>query len=168
MFVIQKHDARRLHYDFRLESKGVLKSWAVPKGPSTYPKDKHLAILVEDHPMSYARFEGRIPDGEYGGGPVIVWDIGTYRNLKKKDGKEVPFEKAFRQGHVEIEVHGKKLKGGYAFTKFQGKNWLLVKMRDQFAKRDDITKSKPRSVLSKKTLVGLDRAYRKKHPKKDE
>lgn len=168
MFVIQKHDARRLHYDLRLESEGVLKSWAVPKGPSTYTKDKHLAVLVEDHPMDYGHFEGRIPDGEYGAGPVIVWDTGTYRNLKMKNGKEVPFPASFRQGHVEVELRGKKLRGGYALTKFLGKNWLLVKMRDKFAKRGNITKSKPNSVLSRKTLIGLDRQYRKKHPHKDD
>src|SRR5436309_12909247 len=114
VFVIQKHDATRLHYDFRIEAGGVLKSWAIPKGPSTNPKDKRLAMPTEDHPMEYGKFEGVIPEGEYGAGPVIVWDSGTYRNLNEKSGKEVRIEHALRQGRVKIWLEGKKLKGGYA------------------------------------------------------
>src|SRR5438477_12454147 len=112
IFVIQKHDATRLHYDFRIEAEGVLKSWAVPKGPSTNPQDKRLAMPTEDHPMSYGRFEGLIPEGNYGAGPVIVWDIGTYRNLS-----EVPIEEGLRNGRVKIWLNGKKLKGGYALAR---------------------------------------------------
>src|SRR6266542_3760389 len=116
-FVIQKHDATSLHYDFRLEAAGVLKSWAVPKGPSTNPKDKRLAMPTEDHPLDYAGFEGLIPEGAYGAGPVVVWDTGTYRNLTEKDGREVPVEDAVEQGHVKVWLEGKKLTGGYALTR---------------------------------------------------
>jgi len=137
VFVIQQHDASRLHYDFRIESEGVLKSWAVPKGPSANPKDKRLAIPTEDHPMEYAKFEGVIPKGEYGAGTVIVWDKGTYRNLSEKSGEEVPIEQALHDGRVKLWLYGKKLKGGYALTRIRTKpeNWLLVKMNDSEAKK---------------------------------
>ena len=155
MFVIQKHDATRLHYDFRIESEGVLKSWAVPKGPSTNPEDKRLAMPTEDHPMSYGRFEGLIPEGNYGAGPVIVWDIGTYRNITEKDGKEISVEDALRKGHVKIWLEGKKTKGGYALTRTSKspEKWLLVKMKDEKANpKRDITKTDPNSVLSGKSV----------------
>lgn len=137
IFVIQEHDASRLHYDFRIESGGVLKSWAVPKEPSTSPKDKRLAIPTEDHPMEYAKFKGVIPRGEYGAGTVIIWDKGTYRNLSEKNGKEVPVEQAIRGGRVKVWLDGQKLKGGYALTRFRTKpeNWLLVKMNDSEAQK---------------------------------
>lgn len=132
IFVIQEHDASRLHYDFRIESGGVLKSWAVPKGPSTNPKDKRLAIPTEDHPMEYAKFEGIIPKGGYGAGTVIVWDKGTYRNLSEKNGEEVSIEQALHDGRVKRWLYVKKLKGGYALTRIRTKpeNWLLIKMND--------------------------------------
>jgi DNA ligase D-like protein (predicted 3'-phosphoesterase) len=158
IFVIQKHDASSLHYDFRIESGGVLKSWAVPKGPSTNPTDKRLAIPTEDHPIAYANFEGIIPEGEYGAGAVIVWDSGTYRNLTEKDGREIPIEQALRQGRLKIWMDGKKLKGGYALTRIGAKpeRWLLVKMNDAQADvRRDITKAAPQSVLSSKTIEEL-------------
>src|SRR5438132_4733421 len=113
-FVIQKHDATSLHYDFRLEVDGVLKSWAVPKGPSTDPRDKRLAMPTEDHPLEYADFEGVIPEGEYGAGPVIVWDAGTYRNLTERDGREIPMAEGLRRGHVKVWLDGRKLRGAYS------------------------------------------------------
>ena|SRR2546422_7510920 len=160
IFVIQKHDASRLHYDFRIESGGVLKSWAIPKGPSTNPKDKRLAMPTEDHPMEYAEFEGVIPEGEYGAGAAIVWDSGTYRNLSEKNGHEIPIEQALHQGRVKIWLDGKKLKGGYAFTRIGTKpaRWLLVKMNDSESDaRRDITKTAPQSILSGKTVEDLQR-----------
>ena len=150
MFVIQKHDATRLHYDFRIEAEGVLKSWAVPKGLSTNPRDKRLAVPTEDHPMSYGRFEGVIPEGNYGAGNVIVWDIGTYRNLS-----DVPIEEGLRSGRVKIWLDGKKMKGGYALarTGMRPEKWLLIKLRDEQADaKRDITKTDPNSVLSGKSV----------------
>ncbi|MBN2565230.1 MAG: DNA ligase [Candidatus Eisenbacteria bacterium] len=156
IFVVQKHDARNLHYDFRLEVDGVLKSWAVPKGPSTDPRVKRLAIPTEDHPLEYAYFEGVIPDGEYGGGTVLVWDTGPYRNLKKDDGKEVSMTESVDGGHLAVWLEGKKLTGGYALTrtgKGDDKRWLLVKMKDDEADaRRNPVSTKPRSVLSGRTL----------------
>lgn len=156
VFVIQKHAASRLHYDFRLEIDGVLKSWAVPKGPSTDPKDKRLAVPTEDHPLSYKDFEGAIPEGEYGGGTVLVWDAGTYKNIMRKHGRLISMLDAYENGHVEFELHGKKLKGGYALIrtgKPPDKRWLLIKMRDDFADAHrNPTESEPHSVLSGKTI----------------
>jgi DNA ligase D-like protein (predicted 3'-phosphoesterase) len=158
IFVVQKHHARNEHYDFRLEVGGVLKSWAVPKGPSTDPSEKRLAIRVEDHPLEYATFEGVIPGGEYGAGAVIVWDTGTYRNATRRDGQDVPLEQALADGHVVVELCGHKLRGGYALTRTDvdergRERWLLVKMRD--AKADagrDPLASEPESVLSGRTV----------------
>src|SRR5262245_18762155 len=112
MFVVQKHDATRLHYDFRLEAEGVLKSWAVPKGPSMNPGDKRLAMPTEDHPMAYGDFEGVIPEGNYGAVPVIVWDTGTYENLS-----DAPVEQALKSGHLKIILKGQKLQGAFALTR---------------------------------------------------
>lgn len=157
--MIQKHDASSLHYDFRLEAGGVLKSWAVPKGPSTNPKDKRLAVPTEDHPLDYADFEGVIPEGQYGAGPVIVWDTGTYRNLTEKDGREIPVEDAVGKGHVKVWLEGRKLTGGYALTRTgEGKQerWILVKVDDEKADaRRKPVKSQPESVLSGKTVEQL-------------
>ena len=159
--MIQKHDATTLHYDFRLEAKGVLKSWAVPKGPSTNPRDKRLAMRTEDHPLEYADFEGTIPEGEYGAGPVIVWDTGTYRNLTQRDGVEVPVETAVEAGHVAVWLEGHKLRGGYALTRIgKGKRerWLLVKMDDETADvRRNPVKTEPRSVLTGRTIDEVQR-----------
>jgi len=156
LFVIQKHDATNLHYDFRLEIDGVLKSWAVPKGPSTDPSVKRLAMLTEDHPIAYGNFEGVIPAGQYGAGTVMVWDYGKYKNIKKENGKIASMKKCFEKGEIEIELKGKKLQGGYALIKMKargGKQWLLIKKRDDKADaRRNPVSSEPKSVISKKTL----------------
>jgi DNA ligase D-like protein (predicted 3'-phosphoesterase) len=152
IFVIQKHFARNLHYDLRLEVNGVLKSWAVPKGPSTNPKDKRLAISTEDHPLEYARFEGVIPEGLYGAGTVIVWDIGTYRNTTEIDGRFLEIDHALENGHISVWLDGRKLKGGYAMTRTT-RGWILVKMNDEKADASkDAVVTEPKSVLSGKTI----------------
>lgn len=158
IFIVQEHDASHLHYDFRLEIDGVLKSWAVPKGPSTDPREKRLAVAVEDHPLKYADFEGVIPNEEYGGGTVIVWDAGPYRNLKKDDrGKRISMSEGLTQGSLEVWLEGKKLRGGYALinSRMRGKkqNWLLVKMNDEESDaRRNPTHTEPKSVLTGRTL----------------
>jgi DNA ligase D-like protein (predicted 3'-phosphoesterase) len=157
IFVIQQHDASRMHYDFRLEVDGVLASWAVPKGPSTDPRDKRLAVRTEDHPLEYARFEGSIPEGEYGAGVVIVWDTGEYENMSREEGKEIPLEEALEGGNAKVRLYGKKLKGGYALihTRMGGeeKNWLLVKEKDDQADaRRNPVSTQPKSVISGKTI----------------
>jgi bifunctional non-homologous end joining protein LigD len=163
MFVIQKHDASRLHYDFRLEMDGVLKSWAVPKGPSTDPKNKRLAMMVEDHPFDYRNFEGIIPQGEYGGGTVIVWDEGTYEPIEEikggKKAQEKHLLKQLKDGSLKIKLHGEKLEGEYALVKTHGmgeNGWLLIKHKDDFASAADITK-KDKSVLSGKTIEKMEK-----------
>jgi DNA ligase D-like protein (predicted 3'-phosphoesterase) len=155
-FVIQKHDASRLHYDFRLEVDGELKSWAVPKGPSLDPREKRLAVRTEDHPLDYAEFEGVIPDGEYGAGTVLVWDIGTYWSLKEKQGKPVSMAEALEKGQATVWLEGKKLKGGYGLTRFRKKgdeNWLLVKMNDEHAdtRRKPLI-TQPQSAITGRTI----------------
>jgi bifunctional non-homologous end joining protein LigD len=155
LFVIQKHDARQLHYDLRLESDGVLKSWAVPKGPSMNPRDKRLAVPTEDHPLSYADFEGVIPKGEYGAGTVEVWDRGVFVNLKPK-GETNSITANKEEGLIEVWIEGEKLKGGFALVRTkEGKDetWLLVKMRDSEAGRDgNPVEDLPDSVLTGRTL----------------
>jgi bifunctional non-homologous end joining protein LigD len=132
IFVIQKHAASHLHYDFRLEADGVLKSWAVPKGPSTQLGTKRLAMQTEDHPMNYAAFEGTIPEGEYGGGTVMVWDTGTYVNLTSHKGKRLSLSAGIARGHIDFWLQGKKLNGGWSLirTGQTPRHWLLVKMDD--------------------------------------
>jgi len=164
IFVIQKHDARQLHYDFRIEVDGVLKSWAVPKGPSLNPAEKRLAVPTEDHPMEYADFEGVIPEGEYGAGTVMVWDNGTYENIKEKDGNKVAMDRCIEQGHIAIRLDGKKLKGGYGLVR-TGKGdkarWLLIKMRDAHADaRRNPVSSQPKSALTGRTLKQIERDQR--------
>lgn len=157
-FVIQKHAASHLHYDFRLEMEGVLKSWAVPKGPSTDPEIKRLAMMVEDHPYNYRTFEGIIPQGQYGGGTVIVWDEGTYEpsdlKSKSKADREKHLLHQLYSGKIKFSLKGKKLKGEFALVKAHGRGenaWLLMKLDDKYASKDDVSK-KDRSVVSGQTL----------------
>ncbi len=160
IFVIQKHQASRLHYDFRLEMEGVLKSWAVPKGPSYDPSVKRLAMMTEDHPYDYAAFEGVIPAGNYGAGNVIIWDQGTWEFIEPGDDPV----KALKSGKLTFRLQGKKMFGEWALVKIGGRSgsgrgsdkgneWLLLKHRDQFANdRVDVTELAPRSVVSNKTV----------------
>jgi bifunctional non-homologous end joining protein LigD len=151
-FVVQKHRASRLHYDFRLEWNGVLLSWAVPKGPSLDPAEKRLAMAVEDHPIEYADFEGIIPAGEYGGGTVMVWDRGTYVPKQPDVGK------AWKDGRLEITLNGKKLRGNWILVRTRGRDsrtWLLIKRRDETASEEDVLEKEPRSVLSKRLMAEI-------------
>jgi DNA ligase D-like protein (predicted 3'-phosphoesterase) len=157
-FVVQKHDATALHYDFRLEAAGVLKSWAIPKGPSTDPRDKRLAMPTEDHPLDYYDFEGVIPEKQYGAGPVIVWDAGTYRNLTEEDGREVAVEEAVDAGHVKVWLEGQKLRGGYSLRRTrigrdEREKWLMVKLKDEEADaRRNPVSTQPESVKSGRAI----------------
>ena len=150
LFVVQKHRARQLHYDFRLEAGGVLKSWSVPKGPSLDPSVKRLGVAVEDHPVDYASFEGIIPEGEYGGGTVMVWDRGTYRLDR---GTDLATE--LRRGEVVFTLAGGKLKGGWSLVRLRGRNWLLIKRRDRYASTKDVTVTAPTSALTRRTLAQI-------------
>jgi bifunctional non-homologous end joining protein LigD len=152
LYVIQKHDASHLHYDFRLEWRGVLLSWAVPKGPSLDPSVKRLAARVEDHPVEYGGFEGTIPQGEYGGGTVMLWDRGTWT-------PEVPdVDAALGKGELKFTLNGKKLKGSWVLVRTKGyggskkESWLLIKHRDRYASTEDVLEKKPKSVLSSRML----------------
>lgn len=162
-FVIQKHDASHLHYDFRLEMEGVLKSWAVPKGPSMDPDIKRLAMMVEDHPYDYRTFEGIIPKGQYGGGTVIVWDEGTYIP-SDVEGDIKAYEKELRKdleaGRLKFKMNGQKLKGEFALVKTKGRgenSWLLMKLEDEFATKKDITKL-DESVISGKSIAEMEKS----------
>lgn len=159
VFVIQKHDASSLHYDFRLEIDGTLKSWAVPKGPSTDPKDKRLAVRTEDHPLAYADFEGVIPEGQYGTGTVLVWDYGTYENITEKGGETVSAKAALDNGHLLVHLNGRKISGGYAMQRIRtGKNeqWLMIKMDDEDADaRRNPVSTQPKSVKSGRNMAGV-------------
>lgn len=161
VFVIQKHDASRLHYDLRLELDGVLRSWAVPKGPSVDPAERRLAVMVEDHPLEYAAFEGTIPEGEYGGGTVLLWDFGYWEPdvawMKEGKGRGVlPPQEALAAGELKFVLHGHKLTGSWALVQMKGrgdKNWLLIKHRDDGARPGyDILEEAPDSVSSGRTM----------------
>ena len=165
-FVVQKHDATRLHYDFRLEMEGVLKSWAVPKGPSLDPADKRLAMQVEDHPVSYFDFEGNIPEGNYGAGSVMVWDVGTWTPLSPMpvNGKYVPGTEAeaaamLAKGDLKFRLNGKRLKGDFALIKMRGRRpgskgneWLMIKKHDDHVVEGYDAGEIDESVLSKRSM----------------
>jgi bifunctional non-homologous end joining protein LigD len=158
IYIIQKHAASHLHYDLRLELNGVLKSWAIPKGPSLDSSIKRLAVHVEDHPIEYAKFEGIIPQGEYGGGTVMLWDVGTWV-CETADANS-----AYKKGHLSFILKGKKLKGAWNLVQIKNnpKNWLLIKVKDKFArleKQYDITQVKPNSIISRRSLQGIAKKF---------
>jgi len=153
-FVVQIHDARRMHFDFRLQVDDVLRSWSVPKGPSADPGDKRLAVPTEDHPLEYEDFEGVIPKGEYGGGTVIVWDRGWYEPLgHDRRGRPVGFAESLERGHASFRLHCSKLRGDYALSRFRGSGgddaWLLVKKGS--ARSDGYGTPDPRRARSIRT-----------------
>ena len=155
-YVIQKHRATALHYDFRLEWKGVLLSWAVPKGPSLDPSVKRMGMQTEDHPIEYARFEGIIPEGQYGGGTVMIWDSGTW--TPEVDDVDA----ALKKGELKFRLDGKKLHGSWVLVRIRAREggrppWLLIKHRDEFASKEDIAEKEPRSVVSKRILAEIAR-----------
>lgn len=149
IYVIQKHRATALHYDFRLEADGVLKSWAVPKGPSLDPSVRRLAMQVEDHPVDYADFEGVIPEGEYGGGTVMVWDFGTY----EPETEDV--SGAIRKGELKFSLKGEKLQGSWVLVRTKDRQWLLIKHRDYYTMEEDVTEVAPASILTRRTLAEI-------------
>jgi bifunctional non-homologous end joining protein LigD len=171
IFVIQKHAARALHYDLRLEMEGVLKSWAVPKGPSLNPSVKRLAVMVEDHPFDYKDFEGIIPKGNYGAGRVIIWDRGCYRHPSDEDGKESEklLLEGLKKGDLKFILDGEKLQGEFALvrTRKDEKSWLLLKKKDRFATAEDIL-GENRSVASDKTLEDISEDNPKKPSRQEE
>ncbi|MDX1581794.1 MAG: DNA polymerase ligase N-terminal domain-containing protein, partial [Alphaproteobacteria bacterium] len=159
-FVIQKHDASSLHYDFRLLIDDTLKSWAVPKGPSTDPSEKRLAIRTEDHPVDYGDFEGTIPEDEYGGGTVMIWDTGPFENITEKEDGLKDLSRALKDGHLLVWLKGEKIRGGYALHRIEdGENeqWLLTKMKDDEADaRRNPTSTEPKSVKTGRTLHQIE------------
>ena len=159
-FVVHKHHASRLHWDLRLELDGVLKSWAVPKGPSLDPEEKKLAMMVEDHPIDYRTFEGVIPDGNYGAGPVMIWDKGTYHaaHVPGRRASEEVLRTGLAKGHISFELEGERLKGEFALIRLKkGKenSWLLLKKRDLFSKVDDLA-SLDTSVATGRTMAEIE------------
>jgi len=150
-FVVQKHRASHLHYDFRLEHDGVMLSWSIPKGPSLDPSVRRLAMQTEDHPIEYNQFEGVIPEGEYGGGTVMIWDRGMW-------APEVEdIDDALAKGDLKFKLNGKKLRGSWVLVRMRSRQWLLIKHRDEYASTEDVT-LKNRSVVSRRTLAAIARA----------
>ena len=153
-FVIQKHAASHLHYDFRLELDGVMKSWAVPKGPSLDPSVRRLAMEVEDHPIAYNTFEGTIPQGEYGGGTVMLWDRGTYE--ADDDGGPASLRRGYEKGELRFVMHGKRIRGGFVLARLRRPGrpqWLLIKRRDDFANPErDVTAEETTSIATRRTM----------------
>ena len=167
-FVIQKHAASHLHYDLRLELDGVMKSWAVPKGPAPDPSLKRLAMQVEDHPMEYNSFEGTIPEGEYGGGTVMLWDNGWYE--PEKGGGEDGVREGLRKGDLKIVFHGKRIKGSYVLVRTRGfgssaskPSWLLIKHKDEHAEKGDaLVERHTTSVTTKRSMEQIGGATKKR------
>jgi bifunctional non-homologous end joining protein LigD len=151
-FVVQKHRASQLHYDVRLEHEGAMLSWAVPKGPSLDPANKRLAMMTEPHPMDYNDFEGVIPEGEYGGGTVMIWDRGTWEPEVADVGA------ALAKGDLKFRLHGRKLRGSWVLVRTRNRQWLMIKHRDRFTSREDITVTRAQSVVSRRTMAGIARA----------
>jgi bifunctional non-homologous end joining protein LigD len=151
-FVVQKHRARHLHYDLRLEHEGAMQSWAVPKGPSLDPAHKRLAMMTEPHPMDYNDFEGVIPEGEYGGGTVMIWDRGTW------EPQTPDVADALARGELKFRLHGRKLQGSWVLVRTRNRQWLLIKHRDRFATARDVTVARPLSIVSRRTMAGIARA----------
>lgn len=175
-FVVQRHKATRLHYDFRLEMDGVLKSWAVPKGPSLNPKDKRLAMMVEDHPYDYKNFKGVIPEGNYGAGIVEIWDHGTYADIdnSSKETAEKKLRAGLKAGNLKVRLFGKKLKGEFALVKLKGNednSWLLIKHNDEYAVDTDYNSEEetPENSPINKWLHERNKSVKKKvqfsHPR---
>lgn len=160
LFVIQLHQAADLHYDLRLEVSGLLKSWMVPKGPSLDPRDRRLAILTEDYPLANFNFEGVIPEGDIGAGTVIVWDVGTFENLRLQEEDSMSIEESLRDGKILLSLSGKKLSGGFALTrnsKSERSQWLLMKLDDDHADaRRNPVSTQPESVISGRTIENLN------------
>ena len=179
IFVVQRHKASRLHYDFRLELDGVLKSWAVPKGPSLNPSDKRLAMMVEDHPYDYKDFAGIIPEGNYGAGIVEIWDKGTYADVDNSplEEAEKKLKKGLKSGDFKFHLYGKKLKGEFVLVKLKksdkdDNSWLLIKHRDDFAtdedynSEDETPKNSPINKWLEENKNGKKKALKKAPPKK--
>ena len=159
-FVVQKHRASQLHYDFRLEHRGVMLSWAVPKGPSLDPSVKRLAMETEPHPMDYNQFEGVIPEGAYGGGTVMIWDKGVWAPIAgDRLGDETDADRQLEKGDLKFVLLGEKLQGSWVLVRTRGgRQWLLIKHRDEYASNEDLTVTKPRSVVSGRTMTEIGRA----------
>src|SRR5581483_8679443 len=159
-FVVQKHRAGHLHYDFRLEHRGVMLSWAVPKGPSLDPAVKRLAMETEPHPIDYNQFEGVIPEGEYGGGTVMIWDRGVWAPAGAAGlGDAAEVDRQLQRGELKFVLLGEKLAGSWVLVRTRGsRQWLLIKHRDEYASAEDVTVTRPRSVVSGRTLAEIARA----------
>jgi bifunctional non-homologous end joining protein LigD len=158
-FVVQKHRAGHLHYDFRLEHRGVMLSWAVPKGPAPDPGVKRLAMETEPHPLDYNEFEGVIPEGEYGGGTVMIWDEGVWAPVADdRIGTEADVDRQLAKGDLKFVLLGRKLQGSWVLVRTRNRQWLLIKHRDEYVTADDITVTSPRSVVSGRTMAEIAQA----------
>jgi bifunctional non-homologous end joining protein LigD len=155
-FVVQKHRASHLHYDLRLEHRGVMLSWAVPRGPSLDPRDKRLAMETEPHPLAYNQFEGVIPEGEYGGGTVMIWDLGAWAPVSDgRLGDEADVDRQLQRGEVKFLLLGEKLAGSWTLVRRGERQWLLIKHRDEYASEEPVAETRPRSVVSGRTMAEI-------------